>query len=142
VEIRKAIITAAGKSQRTLPLQTLVDRDGASKTALRIIIEEILSAGIEEICVIICPGDREAYAAAAGDRGSRLTFARNSEFFRGVIRMLPFSKMNHTGTTLGAPSGLTVAIRARCPRSARNSSISRSLSFGIAILQDDIRYRA
>ena len=35
MEIRKAIITAAGKSQRTLPLQTLVDRDGAPKTALR-----------------------------------------------------------------------------------------------------------
>jgi UTP--glucose-1-phosphate uridylyltransferase len=54
VEIKKAIITAAGKSQRTLPLQTLVDRDGTTKTALRIIIEEIVSAGVEEICVIIC----------------------------------------------------------------------------------------
>jgi hypothetical protein len=30
VEIKKAIITAAGQSQRTLPLQTLVDRDGAT----------------------------------------------------------------------------------------------------------------
>ena len=36
VEIKKAIITAAGKTQRTLPLQTLVDRDGVTKTALRI----------------------------------------------------------------------------------------------------------
>ena len=34
VEIKRAIITAAGKSQRTLPLQTLVDRDGQTKTAL------------------------------------------------------------------------------------------------------------
>ena len=42
VEIKKAIITAAGKSQRTLPLQTLVDRDGNQKTALQIIIEEVL----------------------------------------------------------------------------------------------------
>ena len=42
VEIKKAIITAAGKTQRTLPLQTLVDRDGVTKTALRILIEEIL----------------------------------------------------------------------------------------------------
>src|SRR5260370_24221576 len=72
VEIKKAIITAAGKNQRGLPLQTLVDRDGATKTALHIIIEEILAAGIDEICVIVCPGDQAAYAAAAGRHGGRL----------------------------------------------------------------------
>jgi UTP--glucose-1-phosphate uridylyltransferase len=74
VEIKKAIITAAGKSQRTLPLQTLVDRDGVTKTALRIIIEEILSAGIDEICVVVSPGDQDAYASAAGGHGGRLQF--------------------------------------------------------------------
>ena len=73
MEIKKAIITAAGKTQRSLPLQTLVDRDGRTKTALRILIEEILSAGIEEICVVICPGDQAAYAAAA-DQSGRLHF--------------------------------------------------------------------
>jgi UTP--glucose-1-phosphate uridylyltransferase len=60
-------------------LQTLVDRDGEAKTALRIIIEEILSAGIEEICVIVCPGDQEAYAAAAGGHKSRLQFVEQPE---------------------------------------------------------------
>jgi UTP--glucose-1-phosphate uridylyltransferase len=79
VEIKKAIITAAGKSQRTLPLQTLVDRDGVTKTALRIIVEETLSAGIEEICVVICPGDQEAYAAAAGEKATRLKFVEQRE---------------------------------------------------------------
>jgi UTP--glucose-1-phosphate uridylyltransferase len=74
VNIKKAIITAAGKSQRTLPLQSLVDRDGVSKTALRILIEEILSAGIEEICVVVSPGDQAAYAAAAGAKAARLQF--------------------------------------------------------------------
>jgi len=78
VEIKKAIITAAGKSQRTLPLQTLVDRDGATKTALRILIEEVLSAGIEEICVVVCPGDQAAYAAAAGGQGGRLRFVEQT----------------------------------------------------------------
>lgn len=78
MEIKKAIITAAGKSQRTLPLQTLVDRDGITKTALLIIIEEILSAGIDEICVVVCPGDQEAYAAAAGGQGGRLRFVEQS----------------------------------------------------------------
>lgn len=77
MEITKAIITAAGKAQRTLPLQTLVDRDGAAKTALRILIEEILSAGIEEICVVVHPGDQGAYAAAAG--GGRLEFVEQHD---------------------------------------------------------------
>jgi UTP--glucose-1-phosphate uridylyltransferase len=68
MEIKKAIITAAGQGQRTLPLQTLVDRDGVTKTALRIVVEEILAAGIEEICVVVHPGDQAAYAAAGGGR--------------------------------------------------------------------------
>ena len=74
MEIKKAIITAAGKSQRTLPLQTLVDRDGQTKTALRILVEEVLAAGIDEICVVVCPGDQAAYAAAATGSGGRLRF--------------------------------------------------------------------
>jgi UTP--glucose-1-phosphate uridylyltransferase len=78
VEIKKAIITAAGKSQRTLPLQTLVDRDGQTKTALRIVVEEIVAAGVEEICVVICPGDQGPYAAAAAGSGVRLTFVEQT----------------------------------------------------------------
>ncbi len=74
VEIKKAIITAAGKTQRTLPLQTLVDRDGVTKAALRILIEEVLAAGIEEICVVVCPGDQTAYTAAAGGQNGRVRF--------------------------------------------------------------------
>ncbi|HXP62366.1 MAG TPA: hypothetical protein VN829_17850 [Dongiaceae bacterium] len=74
MEIKKAVITAAGRTQRTLPLQALVDRDGQSKAALRILIEEILAAGIEEICLVVCPGDQAAYSAAAGGLGSRLHF--------------------------------------------------------------------
>jgi UTP--glucose-1-phosphate uridylyltransferase len=78
VEIKKAIITAAGKAQRTLPLQTLVDRDSHTKTALRILIEEILSAGIDEICVVVSPGDQPAYQAAAGGQTSRLHFVEQT----------------------------------------------------------------
>jgi UTP--glucose-1-phosphate uridylyltransferase len=78
VEIKKAVITAAGKNQRTLPLQTLVDRDGVTKTALRIIIEEILSAGIDEICIVICPGDEPAYSVAAAGAGGRLHFVEQT----------------------------------------------------------------
>jgi UTP--glucose-1-phosphate uridylyltransferase len=74
VKISKAIITAAGKSQNTLPLQRLVDRDGEVKCALEIIIEEAVSAGTEEICAVICPGDADSFRAAAGKQAARLQF--------------------------------------------------------------------
>ncbi len=74
VKVAKAVITAAGKNQRTLPLQTLVDRDGISRSALAILASEITGAGISEIAVIVCPGDEAAYAAAAGPLASRMRF--------------------------------------------------------------------
>ena len=79
MQLTKAVITAAGKNQRTLPLQSLVDRDGVSKTALTIIIEEALAAGVEEIAVVICPGDAAAYRAAAGPHAGRLQFIEQAE---------------------------------------------------------------
>src|SRR5437764_411620 len=74
MKINKAVITAAGRSQRSLPLQHFVDRDGQEKTALQIIIEEVLSAGVEEIGMVICPGDQAAYAEAAGGHAGRIAF--------------------------------------------------------------------
>lgn len=79
MDIRKAVITAAGPSQRTLPLQTLVDRDGQTKTALAIIVEEALNSGAEEICVVVYPGDAGAFRAAAGTHGKRLQFVEQAE---------------------------------------------------------------
>ena len=79
MDIKKAVITAAGQSQRTLPLQTLVDRDGTPKTALTIIVEEVLQAGIEDLCVVVCPGDDVAYARAAGGHSRRLTFVEQHQ---------------------------------------------------------------
>jgi UTP--glucose-1-phosphate uridylyltransferase len=79
VEIKKAIITAAGRNQHTLPLQTLVDRDGTPKAALRIIIEEALRAGVDSICLVINPGSQAAYAAAAGEHADRLEFVEQAQ---------------------------------------------------------------
>ncbi len=79
MDIRKAVITAAGKSQRHLPLQTLVDRDGSAKTALAIIIEEVLRAGIDSLAVVVAPGDVGAFRAAAGSHASSLTFIEQSQ---------------------------------------------------------------
>ncbi len=79
MKITKAVITAAGRNQRGLPLQTLIDRDGTQKSALQIIIEEVLTAGIYDICVVVHPGDAEAYAAAAGEHAHRLSFVEQHE---------------------------------------------------------------
>ena len=79
MNVKKAVITAAGKNQRTLPLQSLVDRDGTTKTALAIIIEEALAAGVEEVGIVIQPGDQTAYAAAAGPHAARVTFLEQAE---------------------------------------------------------------
>jgi len=76
--VRQALITAANPRQRTLPLQTLVDRDGTPKTALRIVLEEAASAGIEEFCVVICPGDEALYTEACGNLAQRVRFAVQS----------------------------------------------------------------
>lgn len=78
MDIKKAIITAAG-NQPTLPLQTLVDRDGVQKSALTIILEEVLKAGIDEICVVVRPGDQNAYRAAAGAHASRVQFVEQTK---------------------------------------------------------------
>ena len=79
MDIHKAVITAAGKSQRGLPLQTLVDREGVTKSALAIIIEEVLRAGIEQIAIVISPGDEAAFRAAAGSHAPRLTFIEQAQ---------------------------------------------------------------
>ena len=78
MNVRKAVITAAGPTQRTLPLQTLVDRDGKTKTALAIIVEEAIQSGAEDICVVVFPGDADAYRTAAGPLGKRLQFVDQS----------------------------------------------------------------
>jgi UTP--glucose-1-phosphate uridylyltransferase len=79
MKVSKAVITAAGKGQRTLPLQTLIDSDGTEKSVLSILIEEVLRAGIEEIGIVIRPGDEQPYAAEAGDHVGRLHFVRQEK---------------------------------------------------------------
>ena len=74
MEPKRAIITAAGESQRTLPLQTLVDRDGETKTALRIIIEEALAARHRGDLRRRLPRRRGRLREAAGPHGKRLRF--------------------------------------------------------------------
>lgn len=74
MKIRKAVITAASPGQHTLPLQRLVDRQGIERTALELVLEEVSEAGVDEICVIIQPGDEKEYVRAAGEHAGRVQF--------------------------------------------------------------------
>ncbi len=63
--VRKALIPAAGFGTRLFPaskaikkeLFPVVDRDGIAKPAILLVVEEALSAGIEEVYIIIQPSD-------------------------------------------------------------------------------------
>ncbi len=79
MKVTRAVITAAGRSQRALPVQTLVDRDGVEKKALEIVLDEAVDAGAEEVCLVTAPGDEAAYRAAAGAHASRLTFVEQPD---------------------------------------------------------------
>ena len=79
MQVRKAVITAAAPDQNRLPLQQLVSRDGEDKTALQLIIEETISAGVEEICLVIQPGDQDSYELAAGNHVGCMHFVTQPE---------------------------------------------------------------
>lgn len=74
MKVRKAVITAAGKDQRSLPLQTLIDRDGEEKSVLQVLVEQALAAGVEEVCVVTWPGDEGRYGQAVGNHAGRVRF--------------------------------------------------------------------
>lgn len=74
MKITKAVITAAGEYHSNLPLQSVVDRKGNPGTALRRTLDEIVDAGIDEIAVIVRPGQSSPYLTAAETHASRLVF--------------------------------------------------------------------
>lgn len=79
MRVKKCVLTAAAPAQRRLPLQVLVDRDGQERSVLAILLEEAARAGMEEIAVVVCPGDAEVYAAAAGEHAARVRFLEQPE---------------------------------------------------------------
>ena len=75
----KAVLTAANPAERHLPLQTITDAHGETKTALQIILEELFVAGLESVAVVIVPGSRDDYFRAAGPYGEKLVFIEQVE---------------------------------------------------------------
>lgn len=78
VRISRALITAASPAQQSLPLQRIVDRDGVSKPLLRIIADEALQAGIDEIVVVVAPGSADAYRDVVPDIAKHLIFVEQT----------------------------------------------------------------
>ncbi len=67
--VRKAVIPAAGFGTRLFPatkavkkeLFPVIDREGRAKPVILTIVEEALSAGIEEVCIIVQKEDRDVF---------------------------------------------------------------------------------
>lgn len=109
-KVRKAVIPAAGFGIRLFPatkvvkkeLFPIIDRDGRAKPVILAIVEEAVSAGIEEIGIVVQTGDRklfedffkappsaelfkklspqnQEYSHYIQDLGSRITFLNQDE---------------------------------------------------------------
>ena len=107
MQIRKAVITAAGRGVRLYPaadsvqkaMLPFIDRDGLNKPAIQIIAEEALDSGIEEICVVCAPGDEQRYRDGFGMLRRNLTEAhRGADWARkqadriaNLLRRLQFA---------------------------------------------------
>lgn len=68
-KVSKAIIPAAGFGTRLFPatkvvkkeLFPIIDKDGRAKPVIMAIVEEAISAGIEEVGIVVQPGDRSLF---------------------------------------------------------------------------------
>ncbi|MFN7939182.1 MAG: UTP--glucose-1-phosphate uridylyltransferase [Bryobacteraceae bacterium] len=79
MKIKKAVITAAGREQRALPLQSLIGSDGEERSVLGLLLGQVFAAGIEETCIIIHPGDESRYLQAAGPHANSIRFQPQTE---------------------------------------------------------------
>jgi UTP--glucose-1-phosphate uridylyltransferase len=145
MKVRKAILTAAGRNQRRLPLQSLVDRDGVSRTVLAILINDILEADIEEIGVVVWPGDEALFREAAPEshagllrffeqrdpRGYGDALFRAAEFSGGepVLHLVgDHLYLGPDGRGCGAREIVALAEAEECCVSAVRATHERSLS--------------
>ena len=68
-KICKAVIPAAGFGTRLFPatkvvkkeLFPIIDRDGRAKPVIMAIVEELINAGIQEVGIVVQPGDRAVF---------------------------------------------------------------------------------
>lgn len=78
MKIKKAVITAASLEQSLLPLNMITDAHGKTCSVLGVSVQEAVSAGAEEVCIIVQPGSAEPYQAAVGDTLANLHFVNQT----------------------------------------------------------------
>jgi len=74
MKVKKAVITAAAPNQRKLPVQTLRDMFGKERSVLEMMVDEIVRAGVEDVCVVIYPGDEDTYRQVLNQHSDRVVF--------------------------------------------------------------------
>lgn len=79
MKVRKAVVTAAGRRQRGIPLQTIIDRDGVEKPVLRALLDEVLTGPIEEVGLVVAPSDEATYQELAGEHRERVRILVQTE---------------------------------------------------------------
>jgi len=95
-KVRKAVIPAAGFGTRLFPaskatkkeLFPIVDRDGIAKPAILLIVEEALSAGVDEVLIIVQEHDLPAFQSFFNEQISIENFNKLSPQFQAYARRL------------------------------------------------------
>ena len=144
MRVTKAIITAASPSQARLPLQTVVDRTGSSRTALQLLLEDVAQAGIEDVAVIVCPDQADRFSQAAGGLAENLTFIEQGQprgYGDALLRAREFAGtdpvlhlvgdhlyVSHTGKSCAAQL-LEIAEREQCSVSAVQATRENQLHY-------------
>ena len=96
MNVSKAVITAAGKGQEQIPLQTLIDRNGKPCSTLSVQLAELADSGISEVAIVINnEADEALFRKAAGETELSLSFVKQSAEARGfghaILRAADFT---------------------------------------------------
>lgn len=79
MKVKKAVITAAAPDQRKLPIQTIRDMFGKERSVLEMMVDEIVRAGVDEVCVVVYPGDEDTYRQVLNQHSDRVTFVHQDK---------------------------------------------------------------
>jgi len=79
MKLRKAVLTAAAPEQSKLPLQNIIDKDGIKKSVLEILVEEVVKAGITNICIVIQPNNEKTYSQVLGQYAHYVKFVHQEK---------------------------------------------------------------
>lgn len=79
MKVKKAVITAAAPDQRKLPIQTIRDMFGEERSVLEMMVDEIVRAGVDEVCIVVYPGDENTYKQVLSQHSDRVNFVHQDK---------------------------------------------------------------